>query len=119
MGVDLRLLPLDCDVPDIRFSYTVLECERRRGLWDKVSALPALEAESGIGCYVSRTNDGECGYGPLPATDAYGKPYKYTTARHLLTLTGEPGVTDSHKNRAIWAYLAELPPDTKVVLDWH
>ena len=34
MGVDLYMLPLDCDMPELQFSHTVLNCQRRANLWE-------------------------------------------------------------------------------------
>lgn len=37
----------------------------------------------------------------------------------LVTLRDSEEVQDNAKNRAIWAYLAETPPDWPIVLYWH
>jgi hypothetical protein len=40
-------------------------------------------------------------------------------AQDLCTCAAEPGVTENPHNRAIWQYLAAVPPTTRVALFWH
>ena len=118
MGVDLRLLPFDGDIGNFAFSHTVLGCERRRNLWDKIEALPSLPVPDGFTSFTGDAPDGELGYGET-LTTPYGERVQYTIISELLKLTLDPGVTDNYKNRAIWAYFAQLPSNTKVALYWH
>lgn len=118
MGVDLRLLPFDCDRGEFAYSHTILDCERRRSLWTAVEKLPATPVPKGFTSFVGDRPDGESGYG-VTAETPYGEPLMATTAGQLLILKDHEGVIDNHKNRAIWAYLAELPPETRVALYWH
>ena len=37
MGIDLALLPFDCDNKAIHFSHTILECNRDSKLFEKIS----------------------------------------------------------------------------------
>lgn len=50
--------------------------------------------------------------------DPYGSDVKYITVRDLLPFRDCDGVMDNHQNRAVWAYLNELPKDTKIALFW-
>ena len=117
MGLDLYLLPFDCDLPVLAFSHTVLDCCRRRDLFE---ALMKIEKEIGkpvpdgfqthIGC--------ESGYGTTINTP-YGEPLHYATCADLRKVRSHEGVQDNTKNTAIWMYLLALDPDTKVALYWH
>ena len=121
MGLDLRLLPFDADIEELSFSHTILDCLRRGELFDEILK---IEEEHGLAVpdrfasFVGHGKDGEPCYG-VTVTTPYGEPLLYTTAASLLTLKDREGVTDNYQNRAIWAYLAELPPATKVALYWH
>ena len=118
MGLDLALLPFDCDIKELSYSHTVLTCHASRELLELIGELPSLETPEGFYCYLSRTPDGEytC-YGKV-TEDYYGKRLRYTTVAELTSLSSHIDVRDIHKNRAIWAYLAALPRNTKVALYW-
>ena len=122
MGVDLRLLPYDADWGTGAFSHTILSCERRRELWEDIAKLPALPVDAkNFTCFASRKiddPDAEDGYGRV-YRDPYGEPMQYVTAQSLCRLSRKRAVRDNHTNRAIWAYLAQLPRQTKVALYWH
>lgn len=117
MGVDLRLLPFDADF----FSHTILDCERRRDVFDAIT-----EVEEKIGrdvpdnfqSFTACGADGESCYGATLRTP-YGENLKYILVEDLLQFTFHVDVTDNEKNRAIWAYLAQLKGTTKVALYWH
>jgi len=122
MGLDLRLLPFDCNNPNLSFSHTVLDCERRRGLFDVI-----LKIEKTVGAAVPRgfaslsnrnPSSGETGYGETTRTP-YGDTLMAIRVCHLLTVRKHEGAVDNWKNRAIWSYLAELPLDTQVALYLH
>jgi hypothetical protein len=118
MGVDLRLLPVFTDSNDFICSFSVLELERRRELWPLINDLPQYELPAPLSCWTARIENGEHGYGKLTET-AYGDPPKWVTALALVGLRDAEPVRDNYVNRAVWAYLAELPPETRIVLDWH
>lgn len=123
MGVDLYLLPVDGELGAADwFSHTLLSCERRRELWDAISAMPSREVPEEFSSFLGRVPDGsmegEHGYGNTQE-DPYGDRLRYTTAKDLVTLAQHEWVTDNPKNRAIWAYLAAAPPKMKVCLYWH
>ena len=117
MGLDLRLLPFDAE-GSIKFAHTVLDVWRRSELWDAIDALPQRAAPEDFSSFVATAADGDLRYGVMDV-DAYGEPLMTTTAGDLSTLWLHPGVRDNNKNRAIWDYLAALPPETRVALDWH
>lgn len=118
MGVDLRLLPFDADHKDLAFSHTLLSCERRSALWEAIAEhCAASDVPDCFSSFCNVTDEGETMYG-VTTTTPHGERLQWTTAEALL----QPAVmahVDDPKNRAIWAYLAALPPATKVALFWH
>lgn len=118
MSVDLRMLPFDADEGHLSFSHTILDCWRRGELWDEITKLPALPTPDSFTSFSGYTSEGETGYA-VTTTTPYGDHLTYTTVEKLLTLRDHEGVRDNYKNRAIWAYFAELPKQTKVALYWH
>lgn len=120
MGVDLRLLPFDAD-GGICYSHTMLACKRRRDLWDPIAKIEKAKGRHvppGFTAYCSRLKNGELGYGKV-IKDPYDSFVNFLLVEDLVSLREHEDVQDNHKNRAIWAYLAELPSDTKVALYWH
>lgn len=116
MGVNLSLLPFDIGA-SIHISRTVLECLGRKELFEEIEKLPAIKVPEDFKCYLARgANGGSC-YGVVTET-VFGEPLTCTTALHLAELQRHYGVTDNYVNRAIWAYLKELPPHLAVALYW-
>ncbi len=118
MGVDLTLLPFDADRANLSFSHSVLGIERRRELWDLILEMEIDVVPNGFTSYLSRLENGETGYGETMETP-YGEPLKYTKAERLVSLAHHEEVRNNFKNRAVWAYLMELPPETKIALYWR
>lgn len=116
MGVDLKLLPLL--TPDFWAAHDILRLERRSELWPAIQALPQLDIPKPLSCYEARTPEGEPCYGPVE-TDPYGNRMKWVTAGALLTLKDHESIRDDWQNRAVWAYLANIPEDWPIVLYWH
>lgn len=120
MGVDLRLLPIECEHENLWYSHSMLSLERRRELWPLFAE---LEKTSGVvdpsfTSFCGRQDNGENGYGKTLETP-YGQPLTYLTAEQILTLKDHEAVQDNTTNRAIWAYLAHLNPKMKIALYWH
>lgn len=116
MGVDLTLLPLLNK--DFWASHQVVQLERRRELWDPIIELPQRDVPKPLSCYLALLPNGERGYGVL-TEDPYGGSLKWTTPEDLLKLRNREEVQDNWQNRAVWAWLAELPLDWPIVLYWH
>ncbi len=117
MGVDLYLLPFDCDDPDLSFSHTILDCERERALFGLISIISienGIKVPDGFTGFLSRKSNGESGYGEIKE-DPYGDPVKYVDADKLI----EIWKSEYDKNKAILSYLKCLPNNTKVALFWH
>lgn len=117
MGIDLNLLPFDGDWPNLAFSHTVLVCERHQDLFDVLVELPGEHVPKGFSSRLGRGPDGETTYGETQETP-YGEPLLWVTASQLVAWSPHPGVQGNWRNRAIWAYLAHIPPQTKVALYW-
>ena len=115
MGVDVTFLPIEHESEDLCYSHTLLPLWRRRELWPLLDDLLPKNLDRAISCYVGRDDDGELCYGEL-LEDCYGRPLTYLTVAQLLTVDRSL-VNDG--NKAIWAYLGELPPETKIVIYWH
>lgn len=119
MGLDLTLLPFDCDQGNFCFSHTMLDCERRRDLFEAImKMLKETPVPDGFMSFRGRTQEGDTSYG-VTTTTPYGAPLGWVPAGDLVNLGVHIGVLDNHLNRAIWAYLRELPKETKVALFWH
>jgi hypothetical protein len=117
MGVDLTLMPLLGK--SVWCAHEMLGLERRRELWDKVAELPQQQIPNAVCCYVARDKtSGQPRYGDAEITP-HGDKITYTTAADLLTLKDDESIQDNWKNKAIWAYLAQMPPDWPIVLWWH
>lgn len=139
MGIDLRLLPCEAWRENEGqclwgFSHTLLELGRVFiDAWEafQVMVTPHLadlpaghDVSSYVGERVSEGHyKGEPCYGTLRSKDAYGATYQVVEARHLLPWITEHFHYDGQRGgpyqAAIVAYVGALPPDTKIVLDWH
>lgn len=116
MGVDLTLLPVLGN--GHWFSHQVIQLERRRDLWDQIAELRQQDVPEKLSCYLARTAEGETCYGDIDQ-DCYGDALKWTTPAELLKLKDYHEVQDNWQNKAVWAWLAEVPPDWPIVLYWH
>lgn len=116
MSLDLQLLPFDADhVDGFSFSHTILDCERDRALFEALLPLQGTPVPAQFHSFVSREVGINCQYGTTTQTP-YGEPLEYVTVAALLPFRARATLG---KNTAVWAYLACLPPATKVALFWH
>jgi hypothetical protein len=137
MGIDLRLLPCEYWREENGrvwgCSHTILDLGRvHRDVHDAFDAMvkPHLvplpeghDVTSYVGAVVSEGYyKGERIYGALK-DDAYGESYKAVAAKHLLPWLEKHFCYDGERGgpyqTSIAAYVRALPPDTKIVLDWH
>ena len=117
MGVDLTLMPMLSK--QFWCAHDLIRLERRRELWEPISQLPQQPIPKPISCYLARDEkSGERCYGDAETT-SYGERITYTTAADLMTLKDHHGVKDNWLNCAVWAYLAQMPPDWPIALYWH
>jgi len=122
MGVDLMLLPMTVDHDGkTAVTYTTLEIERRHELWPLVRSLPSAPVPNSFETLLSTEGPGDWDLWVVgnTQTDSYGTPLRCVLAEHLYSLVDHPAVQDNHVNRAVWAYLAQLPVDMRVALYWY
>jgi len=121
MGVDLKLLPVQADgrpYSEFGYSHTVLDLSRRRTLWPAIGALPTTAVPPVFNTYLCRCSDYDDVHYGNTQTTPYGDPLLATTAGDLVTLLNHECVRENALNRAVWAYLRELPSDQLVALYW-
>ncbi len=116
MGVDLTLLPLSS--AGHWSAHDALLLDRSGDLWDEIATLGETEIPQPLWCHYARRPDGETTFGRLEKSP-YGERLTWLPAGKLLTLAEAPDVKSSWRNRAVWAYLAQMPEDYPVVLYWH
>jgi len=123
MGLDLTLLPIFTRMKSEKwFSHSVLELNREPELFEKI-----LEVERKVGIlvppdfdsYLSRGEGNEESHYGETCWTPYGDPVKYVRVKDLLKFRYCNEVYDYFLNRAVWAYLKELPEDIKIALFWH
>lgn len=114
MGIDAIFLPIECDTDVITYSHSILRLERNRALWDEINKLEPRKLGKTLNCYLARREDGETQYGEVNE-DNYGEALTYLYTQELALIDDEfiEGV-----NKAVWGYLKELPPSTKIVIFW-
>ena len=120
MGIDLMLLPMDVDYNDSAYAHTILEVQKRNDLWLLIDALPSEPVPPNFETLVSDEGPPEWEFWVQGNTqvDGYNKPLACVGAKYLQALVGHPAVQEEHVNRAVWAYLAQLPADTRIAIYW-
>lgn len=120
MGIDLRLLPFTSE--RYRASFDVLDLERRRELWpviEEIEKATGRDVPSDFNSYLGHDEEHEqTTYGATLKTP-YGDNLKSVLAKHLKPLRQHPAVQDNWKNKAVWAYIEELPDELPIALYWH
>lgn len=110
MGLDLSLLPYDCDMESLTFSHTVLQVERDYELYEKIQKLPSEKVDKSFSSYLSRDDKYEESHYGETIENPYGEPVVCVLAGSLKTV-GIPGPTG--------AYINALEDDNKVALFWR
>jgi len=119
MGVDLMLLPMTVDYDGMTaVAYTTLELERRHELWPLVRTLSMEPVPAFFETLLSPEGPEESWAAGNTQTDSYGSPLRCVLAEDLYSLADHPAVQGNHTNRAVWAYLAQLPAGMRVALYW-
>ncbi|MFI5297396.1 MAG: hypothetical protein ACHREM_04800 [Polyangiales bacterium] len=116
MSRNLKLLPVH---ERSWVSFSVLEVDPSPVLFDALEELKGLpvpeEFESYVGCV---GDEEEQGFGPT-TSPFEGGSLLWVRAHLLCKFAQHEEVVDDATNRAAWAYLAALPPDTRIVLYWE
>lgn len=115
MGLHLKLIPFERERGDYADSYTVLNCDKDYDLFNQIQQLPEFPVPPNFNSYYSVEEDDIICYGVVKETP-YGEELTYSFVKDLLRC--KPS-SDRQTNKAIWAYLKQLPPNTKVALYWH
>lgn len=121
MGLDLTLMPFYANDPTCSLAHTMIDCERRRDLFDAILPIEekrGRDVPADFRTFRSREDDQDSHYG-LTIETPYGERLKYVRAIDLMPLASHEGVTDNPLNRAAWAYLKELPGTWPIALYWH
>ena len=122
MGMDLQILPLynqRCD-----FSHDLLGFHRDYDIFNEIEEIEkelGIEiSDEGINTYVSRNEEEyeDSHYGKTLNTP-YGNKLKYVLAEHLKKAINPFYEKSSWKNKAIIAFVNELPDDLPVYLYWN
>lgn len=120
MGIDLVLLPFDSDGdnPVVSYSHTVLTCTLSHELAEELKKIPAPQVPKNFRSYLGTDEeyDGPR-YGATQETP-YGEPLKYVRVGQLNPFRFHEIVRADPNKKAIWAFLNELPGNTKVALYW-
>lgn len=123
MGVDLLLIPFKSS-NDINgriwgLSSSSLEVVRSRDMWREILALESQPvAERFLTPFGLVYPDEPDYWNRETSVDAYDKPLRWVSAGDLASLRDYRNIPKESQNRAVWAYLEQLPPDYKVALYW-
>ena len=118
MGLDLRLLPLDMSGLHA-CGWHILSCERRSDLFAAIGEIEDHEGRKVTAkTWLAIGDEGETRWGMAEETP-YGDKLRAIRARSLCGLQEHIDVRDNERNRAAWAYMAALDPETLVALYWH
>ena len=118
MSLALSLLPFE-DVYGSRSSYSVLSCNLGGRLYDVIHPLPEqAPVPEMFMSHMSREGGDDTHFG-ITKRDGDGELVQCLPALVLLRVKDNEFVQSNAKNRAVWAYLAQLPPETPVALYWH
>lgn len=121
MGLDLSLLPFEADHERLSFSHSVLSVDRTeivRVVWESLRDAGETTPDH-FSSYLCREGEIEETHYGVTTTDPYGNRVRCVSVEELLAFREHPGVYQDPRNRAVWAYLAELPEKTRVALFWH
>lgn len=121
MGVDLTLLPVECDCDTWGYAHTVLEIGRNYQTHRKLEqSSPKPRSGWDLRSYFARVPDGSCKgercYGKVVET-AYGEPITYLSSDEIVkAMHNSSGLLPQEK--AALAYLRAIPT-CQVALYWH
>lgn len=113
MARELRLLPL------IGQNYWAAHEMLKVDWWDAIKEVRQSEIPQPLYCHLARNaDDSETIYGQI-TEDPYGEPLMWTTAGRLAALADQDEARTSWRNRAVFAWLAQMPEDHMIVLYWY
>lgn len=113
MSLHLTLLPVGGINELITSIHNFLNCERDNHLFDQIMKIVSSPVPPDFKGFHS-TDEADYVYGNI-TKDAYGEELTYVNVKDLTNL--KPN-SESQTNKAIWAYLKQLPPEGKIALYW-
>jgi len=120
MPIRLKLLPIFGGIRDFNnYSHSIIECAERSELAGEIESVAREKGKivpNDFTSYLSRDDNYEEPHYGKTLEDCYGSPLRYLDVKELLQFSDHKYVLDNYKNRAVWAYLKELPEDTKIVV---
>lgn len=122
MGLGLSLLPIFVPGSSKEVSNDIISLERDDDLFEFIKELANKDGvdvpRGGISSYLGEQKgfEGTC-YGTTEFNKE-GKRLKSLVAGELTVLFSEY-VTESWQNKAVFAYVKELPPNWPIYLFWH
>ena len=134
MSIDLTLLPVNCELPNMCYSHTVLPLQTNsRDLFELIETLTKEKSNSmdfitegdnlsgfipdNFSCYLATNKEGETAYGNLKE-DAYGSPLKWVRASQLQSIVHHKAIQENPMNKQAFAYIMACQPQQKIVLFW-
>lgn len=110
MAVDLTLMPMlhGKDIWICAHDRLVLGTDY--DLWKRIKALPQKKIPAPVSIFAGEKYHDAC-------ETPYGEPIMHIAAGDLAKIDLPPD--SGFRNKAAWAYLAQLPEDWPVLLYWH
>lgn len=122
MGRELILIPVDTHgTGRVSFGHQLINTLRRDELYDAVAVIErhvGMDVPRGFKTFRSLNDDGKPAYG-VTETTPYDEPLKMVPVGHLKQFANILPVQDNWQNRAVWAYLDQMPDDWWVALYWN
>lgn len=117
MGLDLTLMPFDCDLPELSFSHTIIQYSRDSDLFHPLLHLnPTQPVPSDFTTYLGHCDGcGERRYGATTETP-YGEPLQCVRVDQLLEV---PEPLWKANNLPVLAYLHALDRARRIALYWN
>jgi hypothetical protein len=113
----LRLVPIEYSTDSICYGFTVLETDFQIDLMDAIQRLSDEPVSQIFESFLLiKGNQYQRG---VTLFDAHGNSLKSVLCHDLCELSTHKGVLQFQRNRAVWAYLKQLEPESKVVLFWY
>lgn len=113
MSVFLRLIPFGRENDSLTFSHNFFNCDKDYYLFEQLKQISTFPVPPNFESFFDNENGYD--YGVITKTP-YDEALTYALVKDLLECKPH---SEAQTNKAIWAYLKQLPPQTKVALYWH
>lgn len=113
----LRLVPVEYSTDSICYGFTILETDFQMDLMDAIQGLSDEPVPQIFESFLLiKGNQYQRG---VTLFDAHGNGLRSVLCHDLCQLLTHKGILQFQRNRAVWAYLKQLEPESKVVLFWY